>query len=111
LQAFAAACTSTVRSTDLVGRYGGEEFIILLPGVTPERAREIAADISARLQASASPAVPRLPTSSYGIASTAPGRLDLGAAIAAADAALYRAKTLGRDRSVLAGSLAEKLPD
>ena len=57
-----------------MGRYGGEEFIILLPGVTPERAGEIAADISARLQASASPVIPRLPTSSYGIASAAPGR-------------------------------------
>ena len=107
LQAFAEACTSTVRSTDLVGRYGGEEFIILLPGVTPERAREIASDISARLHASASPVIPRLPTSSYGIASSVPGRVDLDAMIASADAALYRAKTLGRDRSVLAGSLEE----
>ena len=79
LQAFADACTSTVRSTDLVGRYGGEEFIILLPGVTPERAGEIASDISARMQASTSPVIPRLPTSSYGIASTAPGRVDLDA--------------------------------
>ena len=105
LQAFAEACTSTVRSTDLVGRYGGEEFIILLPGVTQERAGQIAADISARLQASASPVIPRLPTSSYGIASASPGRVDLDAMIASADAALYRAKTLGRNRSVLAGSL------
>ena len=96
---------STVRSTDLVGRYGGEEFIILLPGVTQERAGQIAADISARLQASASPVIPRLPTSSYGIASAPPGRVDLDAMIASADAALYRAKTLGRNRSVLAGSL------
>ncbi|MDR7081659.1 diguanylate cyclase (GGDEF)-like protein [Arthrobacter ginsengisoli] len=107
LQAFADACTATVRSTDLVGRYGGEEFIMLLPGVTPERAGEIAADISGRLHASSSPVIPRLPTSSYGITSTAPGRLDLDALIASADAALYRAKTLGRDRSVLAGSLEE----
>jgi diguanylate cyclase (GGDEF)-like protein len=105
LQAFAEACTSTVRSTDLVGRYGGEEFILLLPGVTQERAGQIAADISARLQASASAVIPRLPTSSYGIASATPGRVDLDAMIAAADAALYRAKTLGRNRSVLAGSL------
>jgi len=103
LQAFADACTATVRSTDLVGRYGGEEFIMLLPGVTPERAREIASGISTRLHASSSPVVPHLPTSSYGIASTAPGRVDLDALIASADAALYRAKTLGRDRSVLAG--------
>ncbi|HSN36875.1 MAG TPA: GGDEF domain-containing protein, partial [Arthrobacter sp.] len=107
LQAFADACTATVRSTDLVGRYGGEEFIMLLPGVTPERAEEIAAAISARLHAAASPVIPRLPTSSYGITSTAPGRVDLDAMIASADAALYRAKTLGRDRSVLAGSLEE----
>ena len=52
LQAFARACSGTVRSTDLVGRYGGEEFILLLPGVTPDRAREIAADISVRLHQS-----------------------------------------------------------
>jgi diguanylate cyclase (GGDEF)-like protein len=103
LQAFAEACTSTVRSTDLVGRYGGEEFVMLLPGATPERAGQIAADISARLRASASPVIPRLPTSSYGISSTAPGPVDLDALIASADSALYRAKTLGRNRSVLAG--------
>lgn len=108
LQAFAEACAATVRSTDLVGRYGGEEFIMLLPGVTQERAGEIAADISARLHASSSPVVSRLPTSSYGIASTAPGRVDLDALIASADAALYRAKTLGRDRSVLAGGLEDE---
>ena len=107
LQAFADACTAAVRSTDLVGRYGGEEFIVLLPGVTPETAGQIAADISARLHAAASPVIPRLPTSSYGIASTGPGRVDLEALIGSADAALYRAKTLGRDRSVLAGSLEE----
>ncbi|MET1063917.1 MAG: diguanylate cyclase [Arthrobacter sp.] len=108
LQAFAEACTSTVRSTDLVGRYGGEEFVMLLPGVTPERAGQIAADISARLQASASSVIPRLPTSSYGISSTAPGPVDLDALIASADSALYRAKTLGRNRSVLAGGPEEE---
>lgn len=108
LQAFANACTSTVRSTDLVGRYGGEEFILLLPGVTPERAREIAADISRRLQASQSTVIPRLPTVSYGIASTAPGRAGFEGMVASADAALYRAKTLGRDRSVLATSPLEE---
>lgn len=102
LQAFAKACAGTVRSTDLVGRYGGEEFILLLPGVTPERAQSIAADISAKLHQSASADIPRLPTVSYGIASTgsAPGGLD--AAVVSADAALYQAKTLGRDRAELA---------
>lgn len=108
LQAFAKACSGTVRSTDLVGRYGGEEFILLLPGVTPDRARGIAADISRRLDTSESAVIPRLPTVSYGIASTESGRGDLEVMVAAADAALYQAKTLGRNCSVLAtGSLGE----
>ena len=108
LQAFADACTASVRSTDLVGRYGGEEFILLLPGVRPERAGEIAADISRRLRSSQSAVVPRLPTVSYGITSSAPGRVDLKSLAASADAALYRAKTLGRDRSVLAAGVLEE---
>ena len=108
LQAFAAACTTSVRSTDLVGRYGGEEFVLLLPGVSPERAGEMAAIISRRLQEAQPNVEARLPTVSYGIASTGPGRVDLKALIASADAALYRAKTLGRDRSVLAASLREE---
>jgi diguanylate cyclase (GGDEF)-like protein len=104
LQAFARACAGTVRSTDLVGRYGGEEFILLLPGVTPERAREIAADISSRLQQSGSEIIPRLPTVSYGIAAADAGPGSLDAVVASADAALYQAKTLGRDRAVVAAS-------
>jgi diguanylate cyclase (GGDEF)-like protein len=102
LQAFARACAGTVRSTDLVGRYGGEEFILLLPGVTPDRAQEIAADISVRLQQTGSAIIPRLPTVSYGIASTGSGPGGLDAAVVLADAALYQAKTLGRDRAELA---------
>jgi diguanylate cyclase (GGDEF)-like protein len=102
LQAFARACAVTVRSTDLVGRYGGEEFILLLPGVTPVRAREITAEISRGLQETGRGVVPRLPTVSYGIASADSGAATLQNVVAAADAALYQAKTLGRDRSVLA---------
>ena len=108
LQAFARACAGTVRSTDLVGRYGGEEFIVLLPGVTPERAQEIAADISRRLQQTGLGVIPRLPTVSYGIASIDAGPGGLDAVVASADAALYQAKTLGRDRAVLAASVAAR---
>jgi diguanylate cyclase (GGDEF)-like protein len=98
-----------VRSTDLVGRYGGEEFILLLPGVSPARAREITAEISRGLQESGRGVVPRLPTVSYGIASANSGAATLQDVVAAADVALYQAKTLGRDRSVLApGALRDK---
>ncbi|MDQ0823224.1 diguanylate cyclase (GGDEF)-like protein [Arthrobacter sp. V4I6] len=108
LQAFADACKATVRATDLVGRYGGEEFILLLPGVTPEVASDIAAEISRRLETWQSSTIPRLPTVSYGIAATSHGRAELPKMVAAADAALYQAKSLGRDRSVLASHLEEK---
>jgi diguanylate cyclase (GGDEF)-like protein len=109
LQAFADACRDTVRSTDLVGRYGGEEFILLLPGVTPEVASHIAAEISRRLETWQSTTIPRLPTVSYGIAATSNrGQADLPIMVAAADAALYQAKSLGRDRTVLASHLEEK---
>jgi diguanylate cyclase (GGDEF)-like protein len=99
LRAFAAACTGAIRSTDLVGRYGGEEFVLLLPGAGKDQAQAIAGQISRSLRATQTPAGIRLPTVSYGIAPVAHG--DLDGAIAAADAALYEAKARGRDRAVL----------
>lgn len=99
LQVFAAACTDTVCSTDLVGRYGGEEFIFLLTGTNLSRAEQITAEISRRIHSMQTPEG-GLPTVSYGIASSAHGK-DLNSMIASADAALYQAKMLGRDRAVL----------
>jgi diguanylate cyclase (GGDEF)-like protein len=98
LQAFAAACQATVRSTDLAGRYGGEEFVLLIPGASAERAERIANEVSRRL-AQASKAGLQMPTVSYGVATYHPGAAGLDALIASADAALYTAKSLGRDRT------------
>lgn len=99
LQAFAAACQDTVRSTDLAGRYGGEEFILLIPGATADRAERIADAISQRLADSAHRDGPRMPTVSYGIATYDAGTPGLEALIASADAALYAAKSQGRNRT------------
>jgi diguanylate cyclase (GGDEF)-like protein len=102
LRAFAAACTGTVRSTDFVGRYGGEEFILLLSGADAEQAEDLTHVISTALRQTASPELV-LPTVSYGIAPIGERSADaLAEIIAAADAALYRAKSQGRDRAVLA---------
>ncbi len=92
-----------LRPGDLCARYGGEEIAVLLP----DTELAAAAAIAERLRS----AVARTPihladgrtlpavTISMGIAEVLPGR-DLASLIASADAALYRAKQLGRDRVV-----------
>lgn len=104
IQAFAAACQASVRHTDLVGRYGGEEFTILLPGADVESAEIIAGEISRRLAAAATPDGITFPTVSYGIAPSTFVDADVVRMIASADKALYQAKSLGRNRAVCATS-------
>jgi diguanylate cyclase (GGDEF)-like protein len=98
LHVFAATASAGTRTTDIVGRFGGEEFVVLLPGniasanVVAERVRkafEIAGATVANCDLNA--------TVSIGIASGQPGT-DIVALLAAADAALYRAKANGRNR-------------
>lgn len=103
IRAFADACRGSVRSTDLVGRYGGEEFMLLLSGVDPEGAARITAGINYEL--AASPAVAALdirPTASFGIVGTGAGKESVDALARYADKALYTAKAEGRNRSVIA---------
>jgi diguanylate cyclase (GGDEF)-like protein len=99
LQTFADACTATVRPTDLVGRYGGEEFVILVPGASAERAELIAESISNRLAAATTADGMEMPTASYGIATYDGASTDVERLIASADAALYMAKSLGRNQT------------
>ena len=96
---FAGACTASVRSSDLVGRYGGEEFIILLAGASADRATRLTDAIDDAMHEAAEREKIRLPTVSYGIA-TVEDDTDLERTIGYADAALYRAKAAGRNRSV-----------
>jgi diguanylate cyclase (GGDEF)-like protein len=104
LRAFAAACTAAVRSTDLVARYGGEEFVLLLPGTDLDRAQAVTEEISRELARAPMPAGFPPPTASYGIAPAGTGRAEVEAAIAAADEALYRAKSAGKNRVVCASA-------
>jgi len=102
LQSFAAVCRTSVRSGDLVGRYGGEEFVILLPDTEADRAKEIALEISRRLKNRQARDGIAYPTVSYGIVSSCAGTPDLMKLIASADTAMYRAKANGRDSVVQA---------
>ena len=93
----------TVRSYDSVGRYGGEEFLVVAPGFDGTRALDLAERI--RLQFAQDPfPIPggSLPvTASLGVVALDVGCApETGAVLAAADEALYRAKHEGRNRTV-----------
>lgn len=104
LIAFARIARDCLRPNDFIGRYGGEEFAIMLPGTTPEQGVEIADRIRNRFSNSSEGPISAVkPTISVGVASTSIG-FDLDALITRADHALYRSKTTGRNRVTLAES-------
>jgi diguanylate cyclase (GGDEF)-like protein len=88
----------TLRENDSVARFGGEEFIVLLPDTSLPRAQQAAARIQALLAEVERPCC----TISIGIASQAAGDESLDSVLARADAALYRAKESGRNRVEIA---------
>jgi diguanylate cyclase (GGDEF)-like protein len=99
----AMIASTTVRSTDLVGRLGGEEFIVLLPGTSVEAARKLAEKIRLRLEGQAATwndtriAI----TVSIGIAgTTASEKQSFEVLYHDADKALYVAKQRGRNRII-----------
>jgi two-component system, cell cycle response regulator len=92
---------SSVRPYDSVGRYGGEEFIIILPGATltesTQMAERLRESLSVQPLRTAEGSFPI--TMSFGVASfERVHEWDVDSLIRAADAALYRAKNLGRNR-------------
>ena len=101
LQQLAARLQGIIRETDLVFRWGGEEFVILLPphrgrrGAQPGRAHPAA--VAERPFAASEHGTVSL-TVSVGTAGTSLFPVDPDALLARADAACYRAKERGRDR-------------
>jgi diguanylate cyclase (GGDEF)-like protein len=98
LAAVGAALAGTKRASDFVGRYGGEEFILLLPGTGVTGACEIAERIRRAVAAIEVPAVTQRVTLSVGVAVLPDHAVDAGSLERAADRALYAAKGAGRDR-------------
>jgi len=99
LREIARRTRSVVRDYDFVGRYGGEEFLVLLPTCDDVTARHVAERIRARVAAGAVRAGDALidVTLSLGLAWTGNAIEDASALIQIADAALYRAKAAGRN--------------
>lgn len=100
LQQLAEIIVDHARNDDIAARIGGEEFAILMP----ESDAQAACRLAERLRAGVAAASflldgqPRQITISIGIAMLAPPHDALGQLMAAADAALYRAKSRGRNR-------------
>lgn len=111
LKAFALAVGETLRDTDVLGRWGGEEFMVMLPETDAAGAMCVLDRVHERMQALSFPCggESRGVSFSAGIAACAPGEA-LHAAIERADAALYRAKEGGRARSVVAELAASTTP-
>jgi diguanylate cyclase (GGDEF)-like protein len=103
LRGLATELRQQVRETDIVGRFGGEEFVILLPKTGADEACRIAdrlrrsAGVVKVLTSDAAVGV----TISIGVAALGRHGRDLFELLAAADLALYRAKNTGRDRVCL----------
>jgi diguanylate cyclase (GGDEF)-like protein len=97
---------SNLRKADVVCRFGGDEFAVLLPETTGENALRVADKIRRAVSAWEFPGVPKQVTISIGAACLPRHGETRDELIKAADDALYRAKQSGRNRLLLAGSSA-----
>ncbi|MGE5287286.1 MAG: GGDEF domain-containing protein [Micromonosporaceae bacterium] len=112
LAGLARAMRALLRDYDIVGRFGGEEFVILLPHTgadevrrIAERLREKLSEIIVPVEDAAAASTTLQVTISIGVATLDGSRRDLDEMLAAADAALYEAKNTGRNKvCVLGGS-------
>lgn len=97
-----AACRMHLRPDDIFGRFGGEEFGIVLPGCSLEAARQRCEQLRAAIADVSSAQHDREATvsASFGIATTGLFDYELRQLLAHADAALYQAKRTGRNRVV-----------
>jgi diguanylate cyclase len=102
LVAVATAAKEAVREVDLVARWGGEEFLVLVPGADEAEALLVAGRVQERIRAAAvehGAEMLRI-TATFG-AATWRGEDGVDSVVKRADEALYRGKEAGRDRIVL----------
>jgi len=106
LRAVGAQLTRVLRSTDVRIRYGGDEFLVILPDTPLIGAQQVAESVRREIATLAmvteGKTVPV--TVSIGIATAGPAELGATALVERADSALYEAKRAGRDRYSVAGA-------
>ncbi len=97
-----------LRGADLAARYGGDEFVVLLPQTDADRAQVLAERIAEKFALDLVQQLPQLETGlSIGVVSLAEGRYETREdLIRAADEAMYDAKARGKSRIVMSGAVA-----
>jgi diguanylate cyclase (GGDEF)-like protein len=111
LAAVGTALQRTIRASDFAGRYGGEEFVALLPSADRQSAIHVAEGIRAAVAAIRIPGVEETITASAGVAILPDDGGDAATLFKAADRALYAAKHAGRDRVEVAGGDQPRVAD
>jgi diguanylate cyclase (GGDEF)-like protein len=102
LAAVGEVLTGSLRASDFAGRYGGEEFLLLLPDTDSEGALQAAEKVRVAIEKIGVPQVDRAITASLGVATYPADALDSDTLVRMADRALYAAKRAGRNRVELA---------
>jgi diguanylate cyclase (GGDEF)-like protein len=103
LKRLSKVCAENLSSNHILGRYGGEEFIALLPNTSFEDAKVIAENLRSAIDSNPiiirkSDSIPI--TSSFGVASITPTTQDLELLFITADKAMYQAKSLGKNKVI-----------
>jgi diguanylate cyclase (GGDEF)-like protein len=110
LKQLAEILRESVRNVDIIGRYGGEEFIIVMPETSKDEAYQTAERLRNAVANSVFPGTPgengttERKTISLGVASFPIDTDDAHTLVSKADQALYRAKHTGRNRTIVAGN-------
>ena len=108
LQELARVVQDTIRKDDILGRFGGEEFLLILPNTSLTQALGAANKVREAIAARKFPFAERQPLGivsvSGGVAEYPQDGMDTAALLRAADAALFEAKAQGRNRVVAASS-------
>jgi diguanylate cyclase (GGDEF)-like protein len=110
LQAFAILLMENSRQEDLAARFGGEEFIMMLPGTGAEEAAVLGERLRRHWKEMTSQGFNIRVTASFGVAAYQPGDTVDGF-IERADQALYDAKMLGKDQVVVGDDTAEQVEE
>lgn len=89
--------SKNLRKYDFISRWGGEEFLILLPATQLDQARIVAEKLRSSLEGASHPIAGKI-TVSIGVCITSPSQENEGICVIEADDALYEAKRAGRNR-------------